>query len=158
MGRGRTGGFYPRPTDDLDALPAVYHLLSDDLLSKWGFGDGDMFDDLCWALEQAEGIDVDGQDVLKAAVRRWMLPRLRQRVEVVEIETIHNPIRASTVDGESVEHFWYEVGGGNLEPRTIEVPTADIVDMVRQMAPIEGTATEVIPDERRLGDGGESDG
>jgi hypothetical protein len=56
-----------------------YLLSSRDLMSKWGFHDGDIF---------------DSREVLVAAVRKYLEPKLPAGVVLYEICSIHNPIRA----------------------------------------------------------------
>lgn len=122
---------------EIDALPLHIHLIAEGLLSKWGFGDGDVLDDLSYALWADEGLRIGQQELLVAAVRKWLLPALDQRVEVVEVITIHNPIRATTIDGEHVEHLWYEVDDGAvlLTPASVQVATSDLLDLARSLPP-----------------------
>lgn len=97
-------------------------LFSRDLLSKWGFNDGDDPDDWLDYCE-AHGIDYKAVDFpLVALVRRYLLPALDQDVAVVEIETSHNPIRAHLVDGIDVTEAWY----GRAEAPTL---TSEYVDV-----------------------------
>ena len=100
------------------------YLPAEGLLSKWGFNDGDEPDDfLDWCEEQ--GIPYDGLDwklMLRRLVREYLIPALDQRVEVVEVDTAHNPIRAASVDGEDVTGCW--VGADDdpeLTPYGVEV-------------------------------------
>lgn len=100
---------------------------SDGLLSKFGFNDGDAPDawlDYC----EANGIDYNEVDFpLVQLVRQYLLPALDQRVTVVEIETIHNPIRAKTVDGIEV-HGQDTVNGEPIEltPEQVTIPMAEV--------------------------------
>lgn len=75
------------------------------LLSKWGFGDGDVLHD--WAWDNCDrGFDVNVHEVLRGLVRRFLVPAIEDAghvVEVYDIETIHNPIRASILNGEPVD-------------------------------------------------------
>lgn len=109
---------------------ASVRLFSDGLLSKWGFGDGDApgafyeyFDD--------QGIDwreVPGwRSLLPGLVRRYLLPVLDQQVEVVEVGTIHNPVRAVRVDGVDVSDCWHKRDHGiRLTPEYVDIPMADV--------------------------------
>ena len=104
----------------------MFRLHSIDLLSKWGFRDGDLFWDYCYDLEQ-QRIKVKSHDLLIAAVRRWLLPALDQEVETAEIISIHNPIRARSVAGVSVEGFWYDIEPPRLvTPEWVDVPEAEV--------------------------------
>jgi hypothetical protein len=109
---------------------ATFTLFSASLLSKWGFEDGDMPDSVRDAIEAA-GLryeDVDWHAVLAKLVRAHLLPALDQRVEAIDIETNHNPIRASTVDGAVVEACWYgDRPNPELTPEWVDVPMAEVV-------------------------------
>jgi len=102
-------------------------LFSADLLSKWGFNDGDPPDD--W-LDYCEAHGIDYNIVpfpLAALVRRYLLPAIDQPVTVVDIETIHNPIRVDTVDGQDVTEVWHgRAPEPKLTPEYVEVPMADV--------------------------------
>ncbi len=87
----------------------VLYLVPQSLLSKWGFWDGDMPEQV-WDRIDAEELgyeNVDWHTVLRSLVRRYLLPELARhhQVEVYDIETNHNPIRASIVDGTLVNDF-----------------------------------------------------
>ncbi len=88
------------------------------LLHKFGFGDGDMLVDFILDNE----LDVDFHDLLIAAVEKLVLPRLDQKVETYTIQaTLHNPIRAQTIEGEEADRF------SVLTPDVIEVEAADLI-------------------------------
>ncbi len=113
-------------------------LLSWGLLSKFGFSDGDMPDDLEDWLEDRLGIDgareVPWHTVLEALVREHLLPVLDQTVEVVSIETNHNPIRAITVDGVDVIDFWYgDPGRPELTPDCVTVSYETVLAKVLEL-------------------------
>lgn len=89
--------------------PSVY-LWSDSLMSKWGFGDGDMPDDVWDYLDEHGPAEqtVDWHAVLRSLVRTYLLPALQDAghmVELYDIETIHNPIRASVIDGIEIDDY-----------------------------------------------------
>jgi hypothetical protein len=114
------------------------HLPSWGLLSKFGFSDGDMPDDLCDWLEDRLGIeharDMPWHTVLEALVREQLLPVIDQTVEVVSIETIHNPIRAVTVDGVDVTDFWYgDPGQPTLTPEGVTVSYETVLAKVLEL-------------------------
>lgn len=103
-------------------------LFSCDLLSKWGFNDGD--DPESW-LDYCDAHGIDYNEVefpLVDLVRRFLLPRIEQTITVVEVETCHNPIRAETVDGIDVTEAWF---GRALEPaltpERVDVPMSEVV-------------------------------
>ncbi|MFJ7100176.1 hypothetical protein [Streptomyces albogriseolus] len=103
-------------------------LFSSDLLSKWGFNDGDDPDD--W-LDYCEANGIDSTELsfpLVALVRAYLLPKIEQDVTVVEIETCHNPIRAETVDGQEMREVWFgRAPEPVLTPETVDVPMADVL-------------------------------
>ncbi|UPT41786.1 MULTISPECIES: hypothetical protein [Streptomyces] len=103
-------------------------LFSADLLSKWGFNDGD---DPEWWLDWCESqrIDYNAFDFPWAAiVRQHLIPAIEQDVTVVDIETIHNPIRVETVNGTDVSEAWYgRVQEPTLTPDHVDVPVAEVL-------------------------------
>jgi hypothetical protein len=84
--------------DAVDVFP-------DCLYSKWGFKDGDLLRE--WSGRWHHDLRRPGVDqhlVLVRLVREYVLPKLDQRVEVVvEQGTVHNPIRAASVNGHAVD-------------------------------------------------------
>jgi hypothetical protein len=84
------------------------HLHAEGLTSKWGFSDGDLLGD--WIFDNAYELQdqVDSHDVLIDLVRAYLIPELAAHGHVVELDqfiTIHNPLRARTING--VEIDWY---------------------------------------------------
>lgn len=110
--------------------PEMVTFFTESLLSKWGFSDGDLLD---WLYEF--GIR-DKHAVLCAVVRQKVLPALAQRVEVDEIGTCHNPIRARTVDGKDVTHMHYDAvlhTKGMLTPESVDVTGAEVLEIARSI-------------------------
>ncbi|MFE7236099.1 hypothetical protein ACFVAF_36905 [Streptomyces sp. NPDC057596] len=103
-------------------------LFSSDLLSKWGFNDGDDPDDWLDYCE-AHGVDYNQVDFpLVQLVRHYLLPKIKQQLTVVEVETSHNPIRAETVDGKDVTEVWFgRAPEPTLTPEAVDVPMADVL-------------------------------
>ena len=101
-----------------------------DVLSKWGFDDGDLMlhDQRCRAiLEEFQG--VTSHELLVAVVRRCLLPRLHQHVELAELVTLHNPARAESVDGVKLDGYGSPVDGDDyvdLTPDLIVVALDEI--------------------------------
>lgn len=111
--------------------PETVTLFADGLLSKWGFCDGDLLE---WLYEFGKH---DRHAVLCAVVRQKLLPALAQKVEVEEISTIHNPIRARTVDGKDVTHMHYDSAirtEGLLTPASVDVPGAEVLAIARALS------------------------
>lgn len=93
------------------------------LLSKWGFEDGDILNELLLD----NGIEPK-HSILVRAVRDKVLPLIQQKVVVFDIETSHNPIRARTVDGVEVDH--YNDNDIALVPEYVDVPNDVILKLV----------------------------
>lgn len=108
-------------------------LSSSCLLSKYGFNDGDEPDAwLDWCDEQ--GIDYNAwpwHHVLRRLVREHLVPKLDQHVEVYDIDTIHNPIRALTVDGVSIDDL-ADHPDGMLTPDGVEVAYSEVLRTARE--------------------------
>lgn len=104
-------------------------LYSESLLSKWGFNDGDVPDAyLDWCDANAHPYPDDWHQVLCTLVGTRLAPALEQRVELVDIETHHNPIRAKRVDGVDVTDLWYRTEPGlTLTPDSVDVPYAEVL-------------------------------
>ena len=102
------------------------------LLSKWGFDDGDILDGLLYD----NGLDVDAHKVLIKVVKTLLLAKIKQNVEVIEIHTIHNPIRAQTVDGVEINNYKY--GHGDLlTPKVIDIDDDEIIKIAKEILSIE---------------------
>ncbi len=99
------------------------------LLSKWGFGDGSMLDDLIFDA----GIELDEHELLIRVVRSFVLPQIDQHVDVFEIGSIHNPIRADAVDGKKVDNYSDDHGVPPLTPEFVDVPDDVILRLARSM-------------------------
>lgn len=103
--------------------PPSLTLCSQGLLSKWGFNDGDMPEILMDYWDELDIPYPNWRLALCAIVRRYLLPELAKRheVEVEEIETSHNPIRATVVDGVEID----DTSGEDevvLTPELVTVP------------------------------------
>lgn len=113
----------------------VIRLSSECLLSKWGFNDGDDPEPwLDWC--DAHGVDYNEIDYpLVALVRRYLLPVIEQDVTVVEIETIHNPVRLETIDGVDVTEAWYgRAPKPVLSPEYVDVPMTEVLKVAQESA------------------------
>lgn len=117
-------------TDIPQTPPETITLFSAGLLSKWGFSDGDL---LKWLRKFG---DYNHRAVLCAVVRQKLLPALTQKVEVEEIGTIHNPIRARTVDGENVTHMHCDstrCTEGIFTPASVDVTGEEVLAIARSL-------------------------
>lgn len=110
-------------------------LFSSSLLSKWGFNDGDDPDD--W-LDYCDGRGIDHNALafpLIPLVQRYLLPQLKQKVTVVEIETSHNPIRAESVGGQDMTEVWFgRAPEPTLTPESVDVPMDDVLQLALEEA------------------------
>ena len=75
-----------------------YTLRRSDLISKWGFGDGDMFDDLLWDTYESVPESPDPtlcfeHEVLWRCVDRYLISTLERPVTLQRFCTAHNPAR-----------------------------------------------------------------
>ena len=101
------------------------------LLSKWGFEDGD----LLMGFMNENGFDVGDyshEALLVAAVRRFVIPRIRNRVEVEEVSTLHNPIRAVLVDGKKVDCFNPD-DSLSLDPAEVAVSHEELIRLAEEV-------------------------
>ncbi len=114
----------------------VLTLFSSCLLSKAGFNDGDEPDFwLDWCDEQGIDYNARGWDwhaTLRRLVREHLAPKIDQRVVLYDIETIHNPIRAESVEGVEVDDR-----GDNpsitLTPESVDVPFSEVLRVAREV-------------------------
>jgi hypothetical protein len=114
------------------------HLDSQSLCSKWGFSDGDMPDDLYdWCEDEGIAyVDLDWHTALRRLVREHLLPALAEHhsVEVYDIETNHNPIRASIIDGQEIDDTAGVDEAPELTPDSVTVPGEVVAAVVREVS------------------------
>lgn len=96
-------------------------MYADDLLSKWGFGDGDRLGD--WVSDTFNRYNFEYQEhkLLEELVKRFLLPKLDKKVEIFFVSTIHNPVRAEMINGEYYTNHYKHDDGGLLGDVTVEV-------------------------------------
>jgi hypothetical protein len=115
---------------DAATAEPVMRLWSNDLLSMWGFNDGDTPDFWYFRCAGQYGIEPATKFPWVQIVRCFLLPALDQDVTVTELWT-HNPIRAATVGGVDVAGLWDEDSRPVLTPEYVDVPVADIAAVVQ---------------------------
>lgn len=98
------------------------------LLSRYGFMDGQLLDDLLM-----EEFGTSNNNDLAEVVIRCVIPKIDQKIEIEDIVdyisyTSHNPIRAERIDGISVDDFDSE-----LTPRFVEVEEKDIIEVLKEV-------------------------
>lgn len=100
----------------MTATEPSFLLDAESLVSKWGFGDGDALDDWWWDTFDVEP-PVNCDDLLHALVLEYLVPAMRARgwdPKVIRIGTIHNPVRAESLNGHEVD--WYASGHVHFDP------------------------------------------
>lgn len=104
-------------------------LYADDLLSKNGFGDGDLLEYYADELEEA-GIDysvVINNELLQRLVERHLAPLLPNGSEVYRMDSIHNPIRIAYDDDD------YEVMEALLSDISVDVSFDQILAVAMEI-------------------------
>jgi hypothetical protein len=131
--RGPTPPRRIRKVQPVSVQPPELHLTVEGLCSAWGFNDGDepeAFVDYWAATGVKRHLFNHGwHDVLSLLVRSHLVPALEaagHTVEVYDIDTIHNPVRAVRIDGVEVDNH---NGGVPVEVRVegVTVPYADVL-------------------------------
>lgn len=101
----------PAPAEE--ALLRIY-LASDGLLSKWGFEDGDVLENVLfkehesWDRFYNDADLLTGHEELIRLVKTCLVPEIEMhhKLDVFEVEeTNHNPIRTRSVDGVEVDVY-----------------------------------------------------
>lgn len=121
-------------SDEPVTLPVTLALFSHCLLSKWGFNDGDTPDEVLDYCDD-HGLDYGDRhwhDVLPMLVRTYLLPELEKHhtIELFDIGTNHNPIRASTVDGKDIDSY-ADNDEIHLTPEYVPVPMEAVIAAMR---------------------------
>ncbi len=105
---------------------------TNDLLSRYGFGDGD----LLVAFLSDHCLDDVHNQVLAETVIRYVIPTVNREIELLQPEnwywTAHNPIRAKKVDGTEVD----DVGDNKnlaLMPEFVDIEEGVILDIARRI-------------------------
>ena len=114
-------------TDFEETPPEAVRFSANSLCSKFGFGDGD---ELSW-VKWIAGIDVDKHKLLAHIVRTRLVPLMPGDVELVEIGTCHNPIRAEKING--IEVDWYAKNQfPEFEGIYVELTGEEIVEIAKR--------------------------
>lgn len=109
-------------------------LHAESLCSKWGFNDGDVpeeFEDH-WDEVGVKYLFIEWHAVLVKLVREHLVPAMEaagHKVEVFEISTIHNPIRARRIDGVEVDN--YNPSAGEDIDVSVTVPYEQVMAAVQ---------------------------
>jgi len=122
--------------------------LSDDLLHKWGFMDGDILRSInhenipeyTAVLQQEIELDIlpkDGQAFyfvarcLEIIIRKYIVPRIPDKIVLKRVGG-HNPVRAKTINGEPVDDYQYPAKI-KIKPEFFEIPVKIIVEEARKL-------------------------
>lgn len=109
----------------------VLILHSRSLASKYGFNDGDEPDHLLDWLDvhhpEYDYATADWHPTLIRLVETYLLPALKEDVEILTIDTIHNPVRAARVNGNDLV---YE---DDLEEATVAIPFEDVWKVIEEI-------------------------
>jgi hypothetical protein len=118
-------------------------LAAEDIFSKYGFGDGDLLDDLLEdngfapTAEIGEEDDAEffGHAVLRAAVQAFLRPVLPPECALTfGASRCHNPVRLSPFVGDAVR----ERLASELRDVAVDVPVADLLGLARGVAAATG--------------------
>lgn len=107
--------------------PRTLTLRASDLMSKHGFGDGDVLDDFADELEDAGFPEYYENEVLQLLVERHLIPLLPPGCEVRRTESNHNPIRVL------FEGVWDKALYERLTPITVSVTLEQIIEVAREV-------------------------
>lgn len=108
---------------------------AEDLLSKWGFGDGDVIHDIWWDWFGEDINHSQRDDILYAIIMEYLVPAMSKaglEVEIFKIDTNHNPVRASHVNGVEIESHTDDRYDFD-PPVTVEVSAHQIYELVNAM-------------------------
>lgn len=102
----------------------------DGLFDKGGFEDGDL---LCNNEDWYYGmLEYGSHEFLFDVINELILPLLPIDIELEFITTIHNPVRAKTVDGVSVEVIGYETLRETFKDTTISLEREEIKEFAKR--------------------------
>lgn len=106
-------------------------MFADDLLSKWGFSDGDRLGEYVYNEFKVYDFHYNEHKTLEELVKRYLLPKLEKKVETMYIGTIHNPVRAEMIDGEYYENHYEHDDDGLLGDVTVEVTPEQVLAVMK---------------------------
>jgi hypothetical protein len=112
------------PTED---TPAELVVETSSLFERSGFDGGNLLLGLFPDLGAA-----DLRELLTDVVRHLVVPQLDQKVSLLSIPTVHNPIRVTSVDNVSVSWTSERGTGPRITPDQVTVQVADIMAVARK--------------------------
>lgn len=120
---------------DWSGVMSNFIMYADDLLSKWGFGDGDSLSEyLDEYVSEDLRYKITHHKLLEELVKRYLLPELEDKVEIFYIETIHNPIRAEMINGKYYTNHYSHDDCGLLGDTEIRLDKSTIEEVIIEMS------------------------
>lgn len=113
---------------------SVFIMYANDLLSKWGFGDGDRLSDFLYENNSKFGYKVDTHKLLEELVKRYLLPKIDKKVEIFYITTNHNPVRAEMIDGKYYQNHYEHDDEDLLGDVSIELTLEEVEAVAKEMS------------------------
>jgi hypothetical protein len=101
-------------------------MYADDLLSKWGFGDGDRLSDFMYENNSKFESKVDSHKLLEELVKIYLLPKLKDKVEIFYVQSNHNPVRAEMINGVYYTNHYEHDDHGLLGDVAVELTLEEI--------------------------------
>jgi len=123
-------------------------LHADDLLSKWGFSDGDVLSDWVFDTLGRYDFEYENHKVLEELVKRFLLPELQKKVEISFISTIHNPVRAEMIDGEYYTNHYNHDDDGLLGDVSVEITEEVFLKVAKDFGWKDKSSAQTLPSER----------
>jgi hypothetical protein len=108
-------------------MPAEYVIDTDWLFARSGFRGGDLLREAFPNLGAAEL-----RALLVDVVHEHVLPKLDQKVWTLQIPTVHNPVRATSVDNVPVKWNAERGAGPRITPASVRVKAADVIACARR--------------------------
>tara|TARA_R110000782_G_C14513166_1_gene380162 strand:- start:106 stop:486 length:381 start_codon:yes stop_codon:yes gene_type:complete len=105
-------------------------MYANDLLSKWGFGDGDRLKDYVFEELDTYDFEFNCHKALEELVKRYLLPKLDKKVEIFFISGMHNPVRAEMIDGIYYENHYKHDDNDLLGDVTVEVTREQVLEVM----------------------------
>jgi hypothetical protein len=110
---------------ELDVLERNYTFYTDGICHKYGFGDGDMLNNVFFHFDTTG----NHHDLLYLFVSRFVVPKItNHKVELYFMHTGHNPVRARTVD--DIEVLYPVDDRFAFEPETVTYTGKEIVHLL----------------------------
>lgn len=116
-------------------MSKTFVMYANDLLSKWGFGDGDRLSDFMYENSSKFEYKVNSHKLLEELVKRYLLPRLKDKVEIFYISTIHNPVRAEMINGKYYQNHYNHDDEDLLGDITVVLTLEEVEAVAKELAP-----------------------